>query len=211
MARSASSQEFHVAVAPHGSEETVEALEQRVRRLEDAVAAIQDTHLMEDRVVERVRQRLELHHLETPRPAAGLFMNAARMLLPKPVDEVPPDESAATAGAAPADGESTNGPAAAPKEPSKPSWLLVELYREVRAMLRMFADYRYRMSWTGKVVPLAALVVAVISWVLISGIPLVGGLFDRLIDLVLIVLVYKALSREVQRYHELLGRAYRYR
>jgi len=37
--------------------ESAEALESRVRRLEHAVAALQDTQLMEDRVVERVARR----------------------------------------------------------------------------------------------------------------------------------------------------------
>jgi len=210
MARPAASDHFHLAVAPHRHEETVEALEQRVRRLEDAIAALQDTQIMEDRVVERVRQRVELHHVEQPRPA-GLFVSAARMLMPKQVEEVPPELPHADAGAAATDGAAANGTAAPPPEAAQPGWLLVELYREIRGMARMFADHRYRMSWTGKAVPLAAILVAVISWLLISGIPLVGGLLDRAVDLTLIVLVYKAMSRELCRYRDLLSRIYGYR
>jgi hypothetical protein len=60
-------------------------------------------------------------------------------------------------------------------------------------------------------VPLAAILVAVISWLLISGIPLIGGLLDRAVDLTLIVLVYKAMSRELSRYRDLLSRIYGYR
>src|SRR5438105_4824108 len=103
MARPAATHDFHVAAEAHGHEETVEALEQRVRRLEDAIAALQDTQLMEDRVVERVRQRVELHHVEGPRPAGGLILSAARMLMPKPAEEAPPNGPHAEAGAAPAD------------------------------------------------------------------------------------------------------------
>lgn len=209
MARPAASHDFHVAVDPHGHEETVEALEQRVRRLEDAMAALQDTQLMEDRVVERVRQRVELHHVEQPRQA-GLFVSAARMLMPKQVEEVPPDPAHPDGGAA-ADGQTANGAAAPPPEARQPGWLLVELYREIRGMFRMFADHRYRMTWTGKAVPLAAILVAVISWLLLSGIPLIGGLLDRIVDLTLIVLVYKAMSRELFRYREVLSRIYGYR
>src|SRR5262245_39459399 len=207
MARSAASDHFHVDVAAHSRDETVEVLEQRVRRLEDAIAALQDTQLMEDRVVERVRQRVELQHVEHARPP-GLIVSAARMLLPKQVEEVPADRAHADAGA---DGAATNGAASPPPEAAQPGWLLVELYREIRGMTRMFADHRYRMSWTGKAVPLAAILVAVISWLLISGIPLVGGLLDRVVDLTLIVLVYKAMSRELHRYRELLARIYGYR
>jgi len=210
MARSAASDHFHVDVAPRAHDESVEVLEQRVRRLEDAIAALQDTQLMEDRVVERVRQRVGLHHVEPVRPA-GLIVSAARMLLPKQVEEVPSDQAHADAGAAGVDGATANGAPAPPPEAAQPGWLLVELYREIRGMMRMFADHRYRMSWTGKAVPLAAILVAVISWLLISGIPLVGGLLDRVVDLTLIVLVYKAMSRELCRYRELLGRIYGYR
>src|SRR5947209_18597436 len=60
-----------------------EALEERVRRLEDAVAAIQDTQLMEDRVVERVVHRVE--HFSAP-SGPGFFAGAARMLLPRTVE-----------------------------------------------------------------------------------------------------------------------------
>ena len=210
MARPAASHDFHLAVAPHGHEETVEALEQRVRRLEDAIAALQDTQLMEDRVVERVRQRVELHHVEHPRPA-GLIASAARMLMHKPVEDVPPEHPHADAGAVPTDGSTANGAVTPPAEAPQPGWLVVELYREIRGMVRMFADHRYRISWIGKAIPLAAVLVAVISWLLISGIPLVGGLLDRVVDLTLIVLVYKAMSRELHRYRELLARIYGYR
>jgi hypothetical protein len=211
MARSAASHDFHVAVAPHGNDETVEALEQRVRRLEDAIAALQDTQLMEDRVVERVRQRVELHHVEQHRPAGGLIVSAARMLMPKHVDDVPPENPHPDAGTPPTDGQTANGTATPPPEAAQPGWLVVELYREIRGMVRMLADHRYRMSWTGKAVPLAAILAAVISWLLISGIPLVGGLLDRAVDLTLILLVYKAMSRELGRYRELLARIYGYR
>src|SRR5262245_51600085 len=125
MARPAASHDFHVAVDPHGHEETVEALEQRVRRLEDAMAALQDTQLMEDRVVERVRQRVELHHVEQPRPA-GLFVSAARMLMPKQVEEVPPDPAHSEGGAA-ADGQTAKGAGATPPEARQPGWLRVGL------------------------------------------------------------------------------------
>src|SRR5947207_10215823 len=113
MDRPVATHDFHVAAEPHGHEETVEALEHRVRRLEDAIAALQDTQLMEDRVVERVRQRVELHHVEQPRPA-GLFVSAARMLMPKQVEEAPPELPHADATAAATDGAAANGTPASP-------------------------------------------------------------------------------------------------
>src|SRR5580704_15638987 len=74
-----------------------ESFERRIRRLEDAVAAMQDTQLMEDRVVERVVERVDLYPQLPASP--GLFAGAARMLLPKTID-APPDAAATPPAAA---------------------------------------------------------------------------------------------------------------
>src|SRR5262249_25017409 len=42
---------------PEGNDQPAESLVQRVQRLEDAVAALQDTRLMEERILERVTER----------------------------------------------------------------------------------------------------------------------------------------------------------
>src|SRR6059058_2421422 len=149
----------------------VEALEQRVRRLEDAVAAIQDTQIMEDRVVERVVQRVEHAPFAPLREAPGLIVGAARMLMPKMIDAVPGDGTAAAVadGAAPA------------ADPAQTPWLVVGVLRELRWMLRMLTDYRYRMSWTGRIVLVAAISIGVLSWLLLSGLPLLGGILDRVV------------------------------
>ena len=73
----------------------------------------------------------------------------------------------------------------------------------------MFADYRYRMSWTGRIVPLACILLAVMSYFIMRLVPLVGPILDFLVDAVLIVLIYKAMSREVARYHSGAGRILR--
>ena len=57
--------------------------------------------------------------------------------------------------------------------------------------MRMFADYRYRMSWTGRVVPIACIVLGVLSFFIIRLVPLVGSVLDFVIDFVLIVILYK--------------------
>ncbi len=178
----------------------VEALEQRVRRLEDAVAAIQDTQIMEDRVVERVVQRVEHTPYPPLREGPGLIVSAARMLLPKTIDAIPENAAAPAA----------DGTAAAPVE-TRPPWLLADAWREFRWVLRMLTDYRYRMSWTGRVVLVVAIVVGVLSWFMLSGLPVVGGVLDRVVLILAAVVTYKAMCREVVRYQELLGRVYRYR
>src|SRR5947209_14283202 len=109
-----------------------EALEQRVRRLEDAVAAIQDTQIMEDRVVERVVHRVE--HFAAP-SGPGLFAGAARLLIPRTSDST--YENGAADGAA-AD--------------SRRPWGVLGVFQDLRWIMRMLGDYRYRMSWTGRIV-----------------------------------------------------------
>jgi hypothetical protein len=176
----------------------VEALEQRVRRLEDAVAAIQDTQLMEDRVVERVCARVERAPFPPLRESAGMVVTAARMLMPKTVDSVPGDGAAAAS----ADG--------APTDAGRP-WMIVGVLNELRWMLRMLTDYRYRMTWTGRSVLVVAIIVCVLSWFMISGLPVVGGLIDRVVLILAAVVTYKAMTREVARYQELMARVYGYR
>jgi hypothetical protein len=174
-----------------------EALERRVRRLEDAVAAIQDTQLMEDRVVERVVGRVEHTGPQPLSGGPGLFVSAARMLLPKTIDALPEDGSVSADGSPP--------PTAAAQAP----WLVMAVLRDLRWIVRMLTDYRYRMSWTGRIVLMAAIVVGFLSWFVLSGLPIVGGIIDRVVLVLLAVVTYKAMSREVQRYQELMARVWR--
>jgi hypothetical protein len=178
--------------------ESAEALEQRVRRLEHAVAALQDTQLMEDRVVERVARRVDQHgHSNGSGPlasSAALIVNATKMLLPKVPNDAPAFE-------------------VLPQDPNaaKPAWFLWELRDELRTIVRMYYDYRFRMSWTARIVPVAGLVVYALSWLLLSNSILgLWGLIDRAVAVGVVVVVYKALSREVVRYNDLLARI-RYR
>jgi len=177
-------------------DDTVEALEQRVHRLEQAVAALSDTQLMEDRVVERVVQRTETH------ANGGFLSGAARLLRRSPAN--PNVEPAELAAETPPVAEM---PPAPPR--IKAGWILLEFINEVRTAARMLADYRYRMSWTGRIVPLACLLAGLLSWLLISGISVVGGWVDRLFDIVLVVIFYKSMSREVARYLSGAGRVLR--
>src|SRR5437763_3321619 len=182
------------------STEAVGAIEQRVRRLEDAVAALQDTQLMEDRVVERVVQRVDRAPL-TLHESHGFLVDASRMLLPKTVEAVPTDGS-------PAAGNSTG--ATALTEAARSTWLLIEVFRDFRAMLRMLADYRYRMTWTARIVLAVAVGVIVLSWLWLHGNFFgVGTVIDRVVLVIVVVVVYKVLSREVERYRELLARIFR--
>ena len=119
--------------------------------------------------------------------------------MPKTIDAVPDDGPAATNGSPPAAGA------------IRSSWLVMAVVNEMRWTARMLTDYRYRMSWTGRIVLVAAIVTAILSWFVLSGLPVVGGILDRIVLILAAIVTYKAMSREVQRYRELMARVWRIR
>jgi hypothetical protein len=180
------------------------ALEQRVRRLEDAVAGLQDTRQLEDRVAERLAARTRAG---LPKDATGIIVEASRHLLPAPppVDR-PPDGQAAEL---PAPGAAAAQPS---PRPARRPWLLFDLYADVRAAMYMFVDPRYRMSWSGRVLPWVLLGAILSSWFWIPFIsllysvpalgPFLGTVIVKFVDLLLAFVLYKVLSREATRYRE---------
>jgi hypothetical protein len=172
-----------------------EALEQRVRRLEDAVATLQDTHPLEERIVERLARRLR-RSSAVALQEAGTVYNAGRQLLPAALDLIrnQADEAERRSGASVAD--------------ARRPWLIFEAYAEFRTMVRMFLDFRYRPTWIARVVPLALLILIMTSWIWLPGTGILPGSFmtlvDKAVDLVLAFLAFKILHREARRYRELI-------
>jgi hypothetical protein len=190
------------------------SLEQRVRRLEDAVAQLQDTRLLEEHVLERLSARLPRATIPEPTPAvpvpppapeaapdpSSLILNAGRHLLPVAADVLRSDPSAS--------------PGAVPRAVAsgllKRSWLLQDMYTELRSMVYMFIDPRYTLTWTGRVVPLALLIAIVTSFIWFPGIstlytlvsPALGLTAMKIVDLVMAYFLVKVLSREAARYRE---------
>src|SRR5262245_31041207 len=90
------------APAPDAPPTPADSLEQRVQRLEDAVAALQDTRPLEDRVVERLSSRLGLElpareaaprePVRAPAPAFEHMISAERRTSGPPPDgrAIPP-------------------------------------------------------------------------------------------------------------------------
>jgi hypothetical protein len=154
----------------------VEALEQRVHCLESAVAAFQDTRQLEDRLVERVLVRL-------PPPAekpSAITLDMRRATLP------------------------AARPAVTRTDPNVQTWLPLEIFQDARAILRMFFDYRYRTSrWVG-VISIGVMAGLLVSWFLISYIPLAGPILSRIVDLVLLFVLFKILTREARRYRSMI-------
>jgi hypothetical protein len=157
----------------------VEALEQRVHRLEDAVAAFHDTRQLEDRVAARVTDRLSQNSPLPGDPTRALVLEARRPLLTTVA-------SATRVSASPE---------------GRQRWLLVEAYYDARAMFRMFVDPRYRVRRWFSLIALGLAVAISLTW-LWSGfpIPVVGFAVSKIIELVLLFLLFKCLVREARRY-----------
>jgi hypothetical protein len=179
--------------ASSGPDHTVAALEERVRSLEETVAALKDTRKLEDRLVERVTRRVERKQPASAiqAPTAALA-NAGKHLVPVAVAAVQAQANAADAQIS---------------QPGSP-WLIVDIYSELRAMLRMFLDARYRvfyMTWQTKVFPPVLLGIMVLCWLWLASLPLgfLSTILDKMVELLLAFFLYKVLSREARRYREL--------
>jgi hypothetical protein len=86
-------------------------------------------------------------------------------------------------------------------------------FNNVRLFLRMYVDPRYKMSWLGRLVPLAFLFFFVFSdwdWEILNivffwnMIPIFGSMIDKLLLIVFAWLTAKVLSREMRRYQQVV-------
>lgn len=137
---------------------------------------------------ERVR-RLEdiVASLHLPPPIRG-------DLPPPPVAGIVPEPPAAPAPPPP-----PPPPYVAPPGTNS-TWLLFELYAEMRAIIHMYLDPRYRLGWrTRLLVPLFIVGIVLSKW-MIGGIYLIGWLLDLPISMLLLYAMFKVLSREATRY-----------
>jgi hypothetical protein len=173
---------------PFGANSTHDVLQERVSRLEDAVAALQDTRSLEERVLNRVTESVRpsveasFQRLESARRPTAASATASLSLPPLPqLKAVTP--SAVRSG-----------------------WTLFELVSEIRTFFRMFFDMRYRVSWYTWLVTVIGLSFVLLShWVVpFAYLLVVGPMLDKAVDLFLILFIYKVLSLEAQRYREAL-------
>jgi hypothetical protein len=191
--------------APAGS---AGVMEERVRRLEDAVAGLQDTRQLEERVAAKVSARLESVRTP-PREAAGLVLETGRRLLPMARELLRVDDPLPAGAAASA---RPLGPTAPPADHSpRRSWLLWEACAELRLITQMILDPRYRMTWRARLVVLGVLPGVLLSWWLWSPLPFISlvpdtvrMLLDKALDVALIFHSYKVLARELIRYRDLV-------
>jgi len=158
-------------------------LDERMRRLENAIAALQDTRMMEERVQQPSGSSDD----------ANALVAAGRSLLPGMMRAVGAQLGAATSPTAP--GPTTSFFSAR-------TWLLTDMIQEVRTFFVLYFDYRYKATWSARILPPTALVVFLLSWLLLRSflLPPFGALIDYAVNFFLIVLVYKVLQREAARY-----------
>jgi hypothetical protein len=165
----------------------LELLVQRVHRLEDAVAAIQDTRQLEQRVADRVAERVRANVPSGNPLFSRLVIDAPRHLPAAiPVNPAPHAQIAQR------------------PSPWKQQWLLVDLVAEARAIMYMFFDPRYRLSWGIRTMTFGLLLAIFTSWIWIPGITLmlfpINFIVVKVVDIVLAYFLVKILVREGRRY-----------
>ncbi len=80
-------------------------------------------------------------------------------------------------------------------------WLLFDIVVELRSMLHMFGDPRYRLTWPGRLVPAIMLVLIFTTTFWLPGSSTLPFL-EKGVVLILAYFLFKTLSREARRYRE---------
>jgi hypothetical protein len=204
------SNESPIVPGMDGPVSPMESLEYRVRRLENTVATLQDTRVLEDRVSERIANRLSRKPGKTTmRERAAVIIDVGRKLLPLAAEkpDPPPDQPT----------DSSAGPIPPPASPApepppaQSIWFVYDIYSEGMAILRMFIDPHYRMPWRSRLIPLLLFIAILTSWYWLPGtgflnefpgLALLARALDKIVDLFLAFFLFKILGREAQRYQK---------
>jgi hypothetical protein len=90
---------------------------------------------------------------------------------------------------------------------AKRPWLLTELLRDLMTTLRMYLDPRYRVRRSTQIMVPLVLGLFVVNYLFFSvfPIPIINVILEKVVDILLAVVLYKVLSREVARYREALA------
>lgn len=159
--------------------------DERVRKLESEIADLRDTVArFADLMIGEVKD-LRKSHAELPPIPPG--MNG----------DIP----------ATALGASGHGSADSPTKSRRP-WLLMELLRDMGSTVRMYLDPRYRVRRaTQMLVPLLVLLFALNAFFFnhVFSVPILSSILEKLADVILAVVLYQVLSREVVRYRNVIA------
>lgn len=175
-------------------------LEERVRKLEAAVGELRDSVPTEEAVADRVIARLG-------------NMAGANRILAGPVDaEFIPADVAPLANPAPPPPDAVPSgavlrPPVVPPDPAKRTWFVLQLWSELRLMVRMYFDPQYRVSRTAQFAVPAVIGLFALNYFLFSvwfSIAVISPITERVVGVLLGVFLYKVLTREMVRYREVL-------
>jgi len=160
----------------NGMTQTLAELERRVVALEAKVAVIPDSKQLEERVTEKVKASL-------PPPVAQIDPTRA----PGFKDIEIPIPSVQTVVAT-----------------AKTTWMIFEMFAELRMLFWTLFDRRYHMAWITRFTTIALLILIITSqwWVPLAKVDYIGGLLDKIADLVLGLILFMVLSFETRRYKE---------
>jgi hypothetical protein len=178
-------------LAPLGSAADTLSLEQRIRRLEDALTSLQEQRDPEPPLAAPPTASLVGARTATSPPTStAVLLDVGKRLLGTATQAI-----ASAPMAVPA--------APPPSSPSSVLWLLWDTWAEARVIARMFVDPRYHLPWSARLLPLLLLAAILTSkyWVPGSSIPILGEwLLVKLVDLLLAFLLFKWLGHEARRY-----------
>ena len=156
--------------------QTLAELERRVQALETRVAALPDAQQMEERVAEKVIAGL-------PPP-------------PPPIDPAPAPSFR--------DIEIPMPSVQTVVKTAKATWLVFEMLAELRMLFWTLFDRRYHVAWITRFITISLLVLILTSqwWVPLAKVDYIGGLLDKIADLLLCLILFTVLSFETRRYKE---------
>src|SRR5262245_3755104 len=160
---------------------TVEGVTDRLHRVEDEVAELRHTvSELAEIVVNDIKDRRE----------AALAVSAPVADMPVPSSLTP--------------GQAALNPPSASRRP----WLLIELVREIGSTIRMYVDPRYRVRRATQIMVPVILAAFGLNYLIFHhtflDVPVFRHILERVVDVVLAILLYKVLSREVARYRQMI-------
>jgi hypothetical protein len=173
-----------------------EDLEQRLQRLEDAVAALCDTQALEERVISRVSEHFAKQPPQKPAPAAPEPPPTASFSPHEPEPESPSFRATVAQG--------LFSTVSSPDTFS----LLGEMWWDLRTFWAMLRDPLYPMTWLGRLVgllPLAYLLLSTIAGFRNGVLWHLGFVIDLLLFCPFLYVALKVWGRELRRYREFLA------
>jgi hypothetical protein len=159
-------------------EQSLAALEDRVRALEQTVTVLKDARAIDERVT-----------ASAPAIPVAAVIDA---LSPQPLP--PAVKNLVQAAAQPS----------TLTQVARSSWLAFDMVHELITVGRMLLDPHYHTAWITRFLVIAFAIALFISswWVPLSGVSVIGPLINKLADLVLAGILFLALFCETRRYKE---------